>query len=110
MIDATLLSIQVGMPQSLGSPKADDPINKPWVSGIYKNPIEGRVWLGKTNLAGDGQADLRVHGGPDKAVNVYPSEHYPHWLKELKIESAPFGSFGENFTTWGLSEESVCIG
>lgn len=110
MIDATLLSIQVGMPQSLGSAEAANPMNRPWTSGIYKSPVEGRIWLGKTNLVGDGQADLKVHGGPDKAVNIYPSEHYQHWLAELKIESVPFGAFGENFTTQGLLEENVCIG
>jgi MOSC domain-containing protein YiiM len=78
-------------------------------TGIYKTPVEGRVILRTLNLDGDRQADLTVHGGPDKAVYVYPSEHYDYWRKELPGTELPWGMFGENFTTEGL-DEAVNIG
>src|SRR5690242_7923595 len=62
------------------------------------------------NLDGDRQADLSVHGGPDKAVYVYPTEHYPYWSRELPGLDLPWGMFGENLTTEGLREEAVLIG
>jgi MOSC domain-containing protein YiiM len=81
-----------------------------WRSGIYKEPVSGPVWARRTDLAGDGQADLRVHGGEDKAVYAYPSEHYPLWRQELGLPEMAFGAFGENLTVAGLLEEAVCIG
>lgn len=80
------------------------------MTGFYKDPIEGRVQVRRTNLDGDGQADLSVHGGPEKAVYAYPSEHYPFWRRELELESLPWGSFGENLTTEGWWEDEVHIG
>jgi MOSC domain-containing protein YiiM len=65
--------------------------------------------LRETNLDGDRQADLSVHGGVHKAVYVYPSEHYSYWRQQLSKE-LPWGSFGENFTTEGLLETGVCMG
>jgi MOSC domain-containing protein YiiM len=62
------------------------------------------------NVEGDQQSDLTVHGGPDKAVYAYPSEHYPFWRTELPGMDLPWGVFGENFTTAGLLEETVHIG
>src|ERR1700752_4353156 len=73
-------------------------------TGIYKTPVEGRVMLRTLNLDGDRQADLTVHGGRDKAVYVYPSEHYDYWRKELPGTELPWGMFGENFTTEGLDK------
>lgn len=70
----------------------------------------GSVRLGRFNLAGDGQADLRVHGGEDKAVYVYPFEHYAFWASETRNNDFSPGQFGENFTTTGLHEDDVCIG
>ena len=72
--------------------------------------VTGAVWLGRCNLAGDGQADLENHGGPDKAVNAYPAEHYSRWRPVLDCGEIEFGGFGENFTTEGLLEGEVCIG
>ncbi len=66
--------------------------------------------LRRLNLDGDGQADLSVHGGADKAVYAYPSEHYTYWRGELAGMEMPFGMFGENFTTEGLAEDAVNIG
>lgn len=66
--------------------------------------------MGSTQLAGDGQADRENHGGPDKAINVYPREHYAAWHDELRRTDLTPGAFGENFTTVGRREEDVCIG
>ena len=104
-----LLSIQVGRPKELGNAQSSDPFDKPWISGFYKEPVSGEVQVSRYNIAGDRQADLKHHGGPDKAINVYPAEHLPLWEKELGID-LPHGSFGENFTTSGLVESEVCIG
>lgn len=79
-------------------------------TGIYKEPVEGRVRLRKLNLDGDRQADLTVHGGADKAGYCYPTEHYAYWKKQLPGYDLPVAIFGENFTTEGLPEESVHLG
>jgi MOSC domain-containing protein YiiM len=79
-------------------------------TGIYKEPVAGRIMLHRFNLDGDQQADLTVHGGPGKAVYVYPSEHYPIWQTEFPNVVLSYGMFGENFTTEGLDESSVHIG
>ena len=79
-------------------------------TGIFKAAVNKRVVLRELNLDGDRQADLSVHGGQNKAVYVYPSEHYPFWTNELPGVDLPWGAFGENFTTAGLLETSVCIG
>ena len=82
----------------------------PVSTGIFKEPVSGRVILRTLNLDGDRQADLSVHGGPTKAVYVYPSEHYEFWRQELPEMTLPWGMFGENFTTEGLREETIYIG
>jgi MOSC domain-containing protein YiiM len=79
-------------------------------TGIFKEPVAGRVALRKFNLDGDGQADLTVHGGEHKTAYCYPMEHYGYWKKELPGRELPMGMFGENFTTDGLSEDSVHLG
>jgi MOSC domain-containing protein YiiM len=79
-------------------------------TGIFKQPIDGRVTLRKLNLDGDRQADLRVHGGAHKAVYCYPLVHYEYWKRELPGRDLPMGVFGENFTLDGLLEESVHLG
>jgi MOSC domain-containing protein YiiM len=83
---------------------------EPVSTGIYKTPVEGRVMLRMLNLDGDQQADLTVHGGPTKAVYVYPAEHYTYWRAKLPEMELPWGMFGENFTTEGLDESTVNIG
>jgi MOSC domain-containing protein YiiM len=100
----TLISVNLGLPREV-----------PWhetrvTTGIFKQPVSGRVALHKLNLDGDRQADLRVHGGEYKAVYCYPVEHYAYWKKELPGRDLPFGVFGENFTTEGLLEDSVHLG
>jgi len=79
-------------------------------TGIFKEAVAGRVVLRTLNLDGDRQADLHVHGGKDKAVYCYPVEHYAYWKKELPGRELPMGSFGENLTTEGMSEDSVHLG
>lgn len=79
-------------------------------TGIFKTPVSGPVQLRTLNLDGDRQADLTVHGGPNKAVYGYPSEHYEFWRQELPGMPLPWGMFGENFTTEGLTESDLHIG
>jgi MOSC domain-containing protein YiiM len=105
-----LVSIQVGLPRSYGHQGAANPMDRPWQTGFFKQPVDGPRWLGRTNLTGDGQADLVNHGGPDKAVLSYAAAHYPAWRAEVGRLDLPYGAFGENFTVEGLSEETVCLG
>ena len=82
-------------------------------SGIDKQPVSGALTAGPTGLAGDRQADLRHHGGPDKAIHHYPAEHYLAWQATgLPLDPARLqpGGFGENISTTGLTEQTVCIG
>jgi len=106
-----LVSLQVGRPSDHISELKDEQ-NAAWVSGIWKAPVGGRLRLGRVNLDGDVQADLKNHGGPDKAVCCYSAEHYSGWQAALGKADSEFsyGAFGENFTLAGLTEETVCIG
>lgn len=79
-------------------------------TAIFKEPAAGPLAVRGDNLAGDRQADLSVHGGPDKAVYAYPVEHYPYWCEWLGVAALPWGAFGENLSTEGLREEEVGIG
>ncbi len=79
-------------------------------SAIGKQPVAGGVRAGPLGLAGDEQADLSVHGGPDKAVYLYPHEHYAFWRSELPGSELPLGVFGENLTTSGLVDAEIHIG
>jgi len=99
-----LLSLNVGLPRQVRFQ------GELVTTGIFKEPVQGSVKLRKLNLDGDKQADLKVHGGVDKAVYAYAGEHYDYWRQELPEMSLPWGMFGENFTTQGMFEESVNIG
>jgi len=99
-----LVSVNVGLPRLLTWGGAT------FKTGIFKNAVDGRVTLRTTNLDGDRQADLSVHGGPNKAVYCYPSEHYPAWNAEIPDPARTWGAFGENFTTEDLLETDVSIG
>jgi MOSC domain-containing protein YiiM len=79
-------------------------------TAIFKDPIEGPVEVRRHNLEGDRQADSSVHGGPTKAIYLYPSSHYDEWRRELAQPDLRWGAFGENLTVEGVDEESVCIG
>jgi MOSC domain-containing protein YiiM len=95
-----LLSISVGLPREI------EWKGKIVRTSIFKAPVSGRTRVAKLNVEGDQQSDLTVHGGIDKAVYVYPSEHYPFWHGELPDMELPWGVFGENFTTEGLLENT----
>src|SRR3954469_12869929 len=101
---ASLLSVNVGRPQPVGLRRG-----RPVQSAIGKAPIEGRVRVEGVNVAGDDQADRRVHGGPDKAVYAYASEDTASWETELDRELAP-GMFGENLTTEGVDVSGAVVG
>jgi MOSC domain-containing protein YiiM len=79
-------------------------------TGIFKDPVDRPVTMSKLNLAGDRQSDLTVHGGAEKAIYAYPTEHYEYWRKTLPEVPFSWGKFGENLTTEGLIEDAVCIG
>src|SRR5712692_3865450 len=103
-----LLSIQVGSPRSFNGDSAED--HQPWTTAFFKQAVPQPVWLAATNLDGDAQANLKTHGGPDKAVCVYPSEHYRFWERRLTRKILASGAFAENFTTKGTLEDDACIG
>ena len=77
MTRGALVSIQVGMPRPIADLR--DPNRRPWRTGYAKEPVTGPVWLGRTNLAGDGQGNRKVHGGPEMAVLAYAADHYRSW-------------------------------
>ncbi|WP_333606179.1 MOSC domain-containing protein, partial [Novosphingobium sp.] len=99
-----VLSIQCGKVRPFR--RLDEP------SAIQKEPVNGRVRVHRLGLAGDEQADLTAHGGPDKAIHHYPHDHYPFWRQAIGDHPllAAWGAFGENVSTEGLTEETVCIG
>jgi MOSC domain-containing protein YiiM len=99
-----IVSVNVGRPRSvLAGGKAVR-------TGIFKSPVAGRVRVRELGFEGDGQADPRVHGGVEKAVYLYPSEHYPFWSGEWPGVPLPWGAFGENLDIEGLDETSAHVG
>ncbi|HET7233173.1 MAG TPA: MOSC domain-containing protein [Longimicrobium sp.] len=104
-----LLSIQVALPREHGRADAERAMDRAWTTAFFKEPVSGPVFLARTNLDGDRQADPEHHGGSDKAVLAYAASHYPLWRQELGRE-LPHGGFGENFTVEGMDESTVCIG
>jgi MOSC domain-containing protein YiiM len=100
-----LISVQVGQPRTMEFDGQE------WTSAIYKAAVAERLLLSRRNLAGDRQANRKVHGGPEKAVCCFPAEHYSFWRAELgRGAEFGYGAFGENFTVSGMTEERVCIG
>ena len=99
-----VISLNVGLPREVQWH------GRTVLTSIWKEPVTGPVRLTRLNLDGDLQSDLSVHGGNDKAVYAYPSEHYAAWRRELPDMQLPPGIFGENLTTEGLLENDVCIG
>lgn len=98
-----IISVNVSLPKevTLGSETRR--------SGIFKEPVGGKVGVGRLKLEGDGQGNLSVHGGVDKAVYAYPHEHYTYWHQDIGTRF-PAGQFGENLTTEGLNEDTISIG
>ena len=99
-----IISLNVGLPRKLHYGQMEV------TTSIFKSPVRGPRLLRRLNLDGDLQSDLSVHGGKNKAVYAYASEHYDYWRKELPKVDFTWGMFGENFTTEGLLEENAFIG
>jgi len=94
---------------NIGMPVRETFHGKDVVTGISKQPVSGQIRLGLLGFEGDGVADLKHHGGTDKAVCVYSYEHYGYWEETLGV-AMPSAAFGENFTVSGLSEDNISIG
>lgn len=103
MASIKILSLNVGMPKQIQFNQKDVS------TGIFKSATDEYLYLSYLNFEGDGQGDLVHHGGKEKAVCVYPYEHYPFWENELR-RPLDYGAFGENLTIKGLLESDVCIG
>ena len=84
-------------------------MDREWTTGFFKEPVTDPKQVTTLGIEGDAQGDLVNHGGPDKAINAYPSEHYTLWQHTLHL-TLPAGAFGENFTTTGLTESQICVG
>ncbi|HTV98335.1 MAG TPA: MOSC and FAD-binding oxidoreductase domain-containing protein [Steroidobacteraceae bacterium] len=101
---ARLLAVNVGLPREHA-----------WRgrivrTGVFKEPVVGRRMVRRLNIDGDGQGDLKGHGGEHRAVLVYQLDSYRHWQRELGRSEFAFGQFGENFTVDGLPDREVCVG
>jgi ferredoxin-NADP reductase/MOSC domain-containing protein YiiM/ferredoxin len=99
-----LVSVNVSMPRTVTHE------GRHVTTGIFKEPVAARVMVRKLNVDGDGQGDLKVHGGVNKAVNVYDLESYRYWQRELGRDDLAYGQFGENFTVEGMPDDAVHIG
>lgn len=99
-----LLSVNVSLPKEITFK------GKTVRTGIFKQPVQGRVRINKLNLEGDGQADLIGHGGEFRAVYVYSFDNYAHWARELGRTDFTFGQFGENLTVEGMLDHDVHVG
>ena len=103
-VSTRVVSVNVGLPREV------EWRNRTISTGIFKQPVEGPIAARRLNLDGDRQADLSVHGGPEKAVYAYPAEHYDYWRTVLPNTDLPWAQFGENLTTSGLLEGTLLIG
>lgn len=99
-----VLSLNVGQPQEVTWQ------GKTVTTAIFKESVSGPLRAQRLGLEGDAQADLKVHGGPDSAVYLYPHEHYPYWRDVLSVDELPWGALGENCTVTGLLEDEVRLG
>lgn len=104
MASPRIISLQVGKPQTVAA--AD---GRPMRTSLDKTPAAGPVWLGAEDLDGNYQSSRKYHGGPDKAICCYPSEHYPA-VSGFLDRPLSFGAFGENLTLSGVLEDDVCVG
>lgn len=91
-------------------PKTVSYRGKSITTGIFKEPVPGPLFLRTTNLDGDGQADLKVHGGPDKALYAYAFDAYSHWKQLRPKDTFSYGAMGENLTCDSLDEDTIYVG
>lgn len=99
-----------GKVRQVGNLNAADQMDQQWETGMFKEIVEDRIWLGKLGLIGDEVADTKHHGGPEKAIFAYPTKHYDLWKKELHLETLGIGAMGENLAVNHMDENSVCVG
>jgi MOSC domain-containing protein YiiM len=99
-----VVSVNVGLPKTVRL------MGRSVRTAFFKEPVTGAIPLSRLGLEGDGQADPRYHGGPEKAVYLYPIEHYAYWSAALSRTDLSPGAFGENLTTEGILESDVRIG
>ena len=114
MTNGIVEQISVGLPQTYGQENAADPMDQVWTSAFYKYEVKGPVTATQTLIEGDGQFNLKNHGGIDKAILVYAASHYDYWRTSLKEQlngqDFQYGAFGENLTVSHFDEENVCLG
>lgn len=103
-------TLLTGRVKELGEVGATNPMDRPWTTGMFKEPVSGNIWLSRTGLSGDETGDTKNHGGPEKAVFAYPSEHYVYWQSRPGLEAMSVGAHGENLSLENVTEEDVCIG
>ena len=102
--DPTVLSVNIALPEKVSLDG-----RRKVLSGIFKKPVTGKIFLDVLGLQGDGSADPVHHGGPDKAVCAYPADYFPYWEK-VTGKKLSYGAFGENLSLTGLSETKIHIG
>ncbi|MBM7650866.1 MOSC domain-containing protein [Neobacillus cucumis] len=105
-----LQKVYAGLPKTVGIKNAKQAMDREWTSAIFKEPVTDAVWVGKTGLTGDEQFDQKNHGGPEKAVFAYSSEHYTYWQTDHNITNISIGGMGENFVLENMNEDEVAIG
>ena len=105
-----LQKVYIGLPKTVGTKGAKQPMEREWTSAIFKEPVQEAVWVSKTGLSGDDQYDKENHGGFEKAVFAYSSEHYTYWKNEHDINDISIGGMGENFVLQNMTEDVVSIG
>ena len=109
MRERVLESVNVGQPRT-EAPRAAGGSEQPMTSAIWKDPVNGPVWLDTNGLHGDRVADTGIHGGPWRAVLMYSADHFPRWRQEWNRKDVNAGAFGENLTVRGIQESTACLG
>lgn len=99
-----------GKVKCFGDSNAENHMDRPWKSGMFKSVSDDKLWLGKLGLPEDEVADAKNHGGPEKAVFAYPKKHYPYWQGDLSTDSIGIGGMGENLSLDNADEFTFCIG
>ncbi|MGG7049040.1 MULTISPECIES: MOSC domain-containing protein [unclassified Campylobacter] len=107
---ARLKALLLGEVKNYGDENSKNPLNKPWVSAIFKVAQEGEIFANTLGFVGDNVADTLHHGGAEKAIFANSLQNYSEWEKFLGLKNLAYGAMGENLTIDGLCEDSVCVG
>lgn len=110
MEEPHLHKLFIGKVKRVGKENAENPLERPWETGIFKGETKEPTWLSETGFIGDEVGDKKNHGGPEKAVFCYPIKHYTYWQEKYDHEALVMGGMGENFAVLEMDEFSVCIG